>query len=52
MKNNGIVRDVSSLACKIKVLNGRVPGTWKWTIDFMHCQVGNANFSQLSDFGY
>ena len=20
--------------CKIKVLNGRVPVTWKWTIDF------------------
>ena len=32
MKNNGKVRDVRSLACKIKVLNGRVPGTWKWTI--------------------
>ena len=27
MKNNGKVRDVRSLACKIKVLNGRVPGT-------------------------
>ena len=34
MKNNGIMRDVRSLACKIKVLNGRVPGTWKWTILF------------------
>ena len=32
MKNNGKVRDVVSLTCKIKVLNGRVPGTWKWTI--------------------
>ena len=32
MKNNGKVRDVRSLACKIKVLNGHVPGTWKWTI--------------------
>ena len=32
MKNNGKVRDVRSLVCKIKVLNGRVPGTWKWTI--------------------
>ena len=32
MKNNGKVRDVRSLAYKIKVLNGRVPGTWKWTI--------------------
>ena len=32
-KNNGKVRDVRSLACKIKVLNGHVPGTWKWTID-------------------
>ena len=29
MKNNGKVRDVRSLACKIKVLNSRVPGTWK-----------------------
>ena len=27
MKNNGKVRDVRSLACKIKVLNGRVLGT-------------------------
>ena len=27
MKNNGKVHDVRSLACKIKVLNGRVPGT-------------------------
>ena len=33
MKNNGKVGDVHSLACKTKVLNGRVPGTWKWTID-------------------
>ena len=32
MKNNGKVRDVRSLAWKIKVLNGPVPGTWKWTI--------------------
>ena len=32
MKNNGKVCDVRSLACKIKVLNGRVPGTWQWTI--------------------
>ena len=32
MKNNGKVRDVRSLTCKIKVLNGRVPGSWKWTI--------------------
>ena len=32
MKNNGKVRNVCSLACKIKVLNRRVPGTWKWTI--------------------
>ena len=32
MKNNGKVRDVRSLACKIKVLNGFVRGTWKWTI--------------------
>ena len=32
MKNNGKVLDVRSLACKIKVLNGRVLGTWKWTI--------------------
>ena len=31
MKNNGKVCDVRSLACKIKVLNGRVPGSWKWT---------------------
>ena len=37
MKNNGKVRDVSSLACKIKVLNGRVPGTWKWTIEGKWC---------------
>ena len=35
MKNNGKVRDVRSLACKIKVLNGRVPGTWKWTIQYL-----------------
>ena len=27
MKNNDKVRDVRSLACKIKVLNGSVPGT-------------------------
>ena len=27
MKNNGKVRDVRSLACKIKALNGRVLGT-------------------------
>ena len=32
MKNNGKVRDVRSMACKIKVLNGCVPETWKWTI--------------------
>ena len=32
MKNDRKVRDVRSRACKIKVLNGRVPGTWKWTI--------------------
>ena len=32
MKNNGKVRDVRSLACKMKVLNGSVSGTWKWTI--------------------
>ena len=32
MKNNGKVCDVRSMACNIKVLNGRVPGTWKWTI--------------------
>ena len=32
MKNNGKVLDVRSLACQIKVLNGRVTGTWKWTI--------------------
>ena len=35
MKNNGKVRDVRSHACKIKVLNGLVPGTWKWTIKFV-----------------
>ena len=43
MKNNGKVRDVRILACKIKVLNGRVPGTWKWTIvlhDKSYCQNG------------
>ena len=35
MKNNDQVRDVRSLAwLKIKVLNGHVPGTWKWTIDW------------------
>ena len=27
MKNNGKLWDVRSLACKSKVLNGRVPGT-------------------------
>ena len=32
MKNNGKVHDVRSLACKIKVLNGCVLWTWKWTI--------------------
>ena len=32
MKNNSKVCDVHSLVCKIKVLNGRVLGTWKWTI--------------------
>ena len=32
MKNNDKVRDVRGLACKIKVLNGRIPGTLKWTI--------------------
>ena len=32
-KNNDKVCDVLSLACKIKVLNGRVPGTLKWTIE-------------------
>ena len=32
MKNNGKVHDVRSLACEIKVLNGRVLWTWKWTI--------------------
>ena len=32
MKNNGKVHDVRSLACKIKVLNSCVRGTWKWTI--------------------
>ena len=31
-ENNGKVHDVRSLVCKFKVLNGRVPGTWKWTI--------------------
>ena len=31
-KNNGKVRDVHSLTCKIKVLNGHVPETRKWTI--------------------
>ena len=35
MKNNGKMRDVRSLACKIKVLNDRVQGTWKWTIKFL-----------------
>ena len=30
MKHNDKVRDVRSLACKIKVLKGRVPGTWKY----------------------
>ena len=34
MKNNVKVCDVRSLACKIKVLNGHVPGTWKWTIEW------------------
>ena len=29
MENNDKMRDVRSLACKIKVLNGRVLGTWK-----------------------
>ena len=32
MKNNGKVCDVPSLVCKIKVLNGCVPGTWKWSV--------------------
>ena len=32
MKNNGKVLDDRSLACKIKVLNGHVLGTWKWAI--------------------
>ena len=32
MKNNDKARDVRSLVCKIKVFNGRVPGTWKLTI--------------------
>ena len=32
MKNNGKVRDVRSLACKIIVFNGRSRGTWKWAI--------------------
>ena len=34
MKMNSKVRNVNvcKLACKIKVLNGRVPVTWKWTI--------------------
>ena len=41
MKNNGKVRDVRSLACKIKVLNGRVPGTWKWAIHCTQNTVGN-----------
>ena len=31
MKNNGKVCDVHSLVCNIKILNGLVPGTWKWT---------------------
>ena len=29
MKNNGKVRDVRSLTCKIKVLNGSCPGNLK-----------------------
>ena len=32
VKTNDKVYDVRSLACKIQDLNGRVPGTWKWTI--------------------
>ena len=37
MKNNDKVRDVRSLACKIKILNGYSPETWKWTI--MYCKL-------------
>ena len=45
MKNNGKVRDVCSLACKIKVLNGCVPGTWKWTIRDKPKHVYNLPFT-------
>ena len=44
MKNNGKVRDVRSLACKIKVLNDCVTGTWKWTIkQLFQIYVGNSH---------
>ena len=35
MTNNSKVRDVRSLACELKVLNGNVPGTWKFIIEFV-----------------
>ena len=31
--------DVSSLGCKTKVLNGPVPGIWKWTIEYLYVPI-------------
>ena len=38
-ENNDIVCEVHSLAFKIKVLNDRFPGYWKWTIAIYLFQI-------------
>ena len=56
MKNNGKVCNVRSLECKIKVLNGHVPETWKWTIPLRIsteiCRLGRGTVSTNGNADY